>query len=179
MKICWVVSGAWYSKLLRYLFNETTSHVGTMWTINGIDLVIDQNRPYGTMWSTKYWLHKYKVIHQVELQLPPEKELELFKCIEAHTILLKYDMGGYYYGMIWGLIHKFLKIPFPKVNKWAKPNEDMCQEIIAALLIHKIIKDTGISIPPVDLSTMTPDASMLYMKKITENNPSWKWSHYV
>jgi hypothetical protein len=177
MKIVWVTNDVWYSKMLLYLFDETTSHVGTIWDINSVDLVIDQNKPTGTMWSLKYWLKKYRIVHQVELELSQEKELELFKYLEARTILLKYDMGGYYYGMIWGLLHKWFKIPYPKVNKWAKPDEDMCQEIIIPLLKHQIFKDAGMNSTILDFSTMTPDMTMKYLKGITGNN--WKWKHNV
>jgi hypothetical protein len=177
MKICWVTNDVWYSKLLRFLFNETTSHVGTLWNINTVDLAIDQNRPVGSMYSAKYWLHKYRIIHQVELTLPEDKELELFKCVEARAVLRKYDMGGYYYGMVWGLLHKVFGLPLPKINKWSRPDEDMCQEIISSLLVHRIVKDAGVIAPTTDLSTMTPDATMHYMKKLTENKPLWKWTH--
>jgi hypothetical protein len=30
MKICWVTNEVWFSKLLRYLFNESISHAGVM-----------------------------------------------------------------------------------------------------------------------------------------------------
>lgn len=180
MKICWVTNNIWYSRLLRYLFNQTTSHVGIAWDINSVHLVIDQNRPTGTLWSLKYWLNKYWIVHQVELVLSPEKELELFKYLETRNILLKYDIGGYYYGMIWGLIHKLFKIPYPKTNKWAKPDQDMCQEIIVPLLEHPIIIESLGNFSPKlipDFATMTPDMSMKYMELLTKNNSLWKWKH--
>lgn len=175
MKICWVTNEVWFSKMLRFLFNESVSHVGVMFEIDGIKTAIDLNKPTGTLWSARYWLHKYSIVWEVELKLPHDKEVELYKTCEEYAVLRPYDMGGYYYGMLWGLLHKFLKIPFPKYNKWSSHTGSMCQEILVPILQHEIIKKTGVKADILDFTAMTPEMTFDYMQKLTHDNDLWEW----
>ena len=174
MKIVWVTNDIWYSKMLRFLFSEDSSHVGTTFNFDGLDLAIDINRPYGSLYGLKYWFHKYRIVEQVELVLPHDLEIEMLKTVADYAVMRPYDMGGYYYGMVWGLLHKFLRLPLPKVNKWSDGTGAMCQEIIIPILKSKTVKDTGIVNDIYDFANMSPSMTKEYFKKITKNNPLWK-----
>ena len=176
MKIVWVTNDIWYSKLLRFLFNEDSSHVGTVFNFDGLDLAVDINKPYGSLYSLKYWLNKYRIVEQVELTLPHDQEIQLLKIVADYSVMRPYDMGGYYYGMVWGLLHKLFKLPLPEINKGSDGTGAMCQEIIIPILKSQIVQATGIINGIFDFANMSPSMTRDYFKKITLNNPFWKWS---
>jgi len=178
MRICWVTNEKYYSKLLRFLFNNDTSHVGVMFDINGIELVTDINRPFGKVWDNNYWLYKYTVVWSMEVLLSDKEEIELYHTCRKYCVLREYDMGAYYYGMLAGLRLKFLKIPLPKVNKWSLNTGSTCQEVLTPLVQSDIIRHVEprlASIDPTRFSECTPDMVMNIMKTATKGNPRIHW----
>jgi len=161
--------------LLRYLFNEDTSHVGLLFNFDNINLACDVNNPTGSVYDSKFWLHKYTVIHQVELSLSHNKEIALYKECAEYCVLRKYDFNGYLYGLIWGLLHKFFKIKMPTYNKWSNHTGSMCHEVVVPVLKSQIVKDTGINSPVLDFSNVTPDKVADFMMELTKGNPQWVW----
>jgi hypothetical protein len=148
-----------------------------MFNVDAMRTAIDVNNPRGALWSSKYWLYKYSIVWQVELDLPLTQEIEMYKTLEDYAVLRPYDINGYYNGMIWGLLHKFLKLPLPTENEWSNHTGSMCQEILVPILQSDIIKVTGVHSDILDFTAMTPEMSMNYMKKITKDNPLWKWTY--
>ena len=143
MKICWLTNDKWYSKLLRFIFNEESSHVGVIFNIDGIEIAMDITKPHGDIYSAKSWFSKYRLLYQVELKLTHDQEIEVFKECETFCVMKKYDFPGYIYGMIYGLLRKLHIIKMlPVENRWAGSG-DMRQEILRPILKSKIIKMVG------------------------------------
>lgn len=185
MKIVWVTNDVWFSKLLRFLFRETTSHVGLLFTINEKEIALDINNPKGDKYEARrksdnqlYWLIKYNIVHQVELDLTQEQETQLYKECEAYCVGRKYDIYGYYFGLLAGLLHKVFMLPLPKKNWWTNGTGSMCQECIIPILMSSITKANGVNVDNIYLAAMTPDMTMHYMEQLTQGNPKWRWMHY-
>ena len=176
MKLCFVTNDKNYSKLFRWLFNEDSSHVGTTFNINGVELATDLNRPYGTLWDLNYWKSKYNIVWSMELKLSDQEEFEIFKACREYAVLRKYDMAGYYYGMVWGILAKFFGLTLPKVNIWAEDTGSMCQEIIVPLVQHPIFKKyVPTSIPVVRTTAKTPGMVRKMMMDATKDNEHITW----
>lgn len=176
MKLCWVTNQKKYSKFFRYLFNEDASHMGVVFDINGVDLVVDLNRPYGTLWDFNYWQIRYTVVRYMEVELGEEEEFELFKSCKEYAVLRQYDMSGYYYGMIRGLLRRIFNIPLPIENKWSDGSGSMCQQIIIPLMNHPVFKN---KIPQLGLvpntATKSPKNIQNILEQATQNSESVKW----
>jgi len=176
MKLCWVTNQKKYSKFFRYLFNEDASHMGVVFDISDVDLVVDLNRPYGTLWDFNYWQRRYEVVRYMEVDLSDEEEFELFKSCKEYAILRKYDMSGYYYGMICGLLHKIFGIPFPYENKWSNGSGGMCQQIIIPLMNHPVFKN---KIPHLgfiqNTSARSPKNIQNILEQATKDNEYVNW----
>jgi len=177
MHIAWVTNDVWFSRLLRWIFKQKTSHVGLIFRLKEVELALDINNPYGSLWSLNYWLHKYRLIYTLEIPLTKEEEFFVFKSLEEIAVLKPYDIKAYYYGMWRGLLKRLFKIPYPEVNKAVTNGKDMCQEIISYVLHHPIVQEK-IGKHECDFTVMTPDSSMMYMRLITNNIPSFIWRNY-
>jgi hypothetical protein len=140
-----------------------------------MDFAFDINNPYGSMYSTKYWLNKYRIVHSVEI---PCDGLELFKYLQDKVVMTPYDIDAYYYGMLWGILHNVFKIPYPKTNKFASTDKDMCQEIVRYIIEFEPINKMLDGISCDNLTIMTPDMSMKYAKQVMKNIEC-KWIHNV
>ena len=174
MKICWVTSDVWYSYLLRWLFDAQTSHVGTIFND---EIVVDINRPVGKKYTARSWLTHYKIVWQVELKLPPEQETELLDIVTKYAVGKPYDVNGYYFGMLCGLLNKLFRIPFPKNNWFSEKGKDMCQEVVRPILEYPPIAAQQLGIDPEILNKKTPDGVIDLFKEATKNKPEWIWSH--
>ena len=173
MRICWVTSDVWYSYLLRWLFNAETSHVGSIFG----EAVVDINRPVGKTYTARAWLTHYKIVWQVELQLPPEQEADLLAVVTKYAVGKPYDVKGYYFGMFCALLNKLFKIPFPKNNGLSEEGKDMCQEIVRPILLYPLIAAQQLGLDPNILNKKTPDGVIALFKEATKNKPEWVWTH--
>jgi len=177
MRICWVTNDVWFSRLLRYIFKESTSHVGVLVNVHDTEFAFDINNPYGSMYSAKYWLHKYRVVHSLDIPLSEQDSVRFFKFMEERAVLRPYDIKAYYYGMWRGLLRKLFGLAGPKTNKGVTPDRDMCQEVVRHVMEFDVIHQK-LDVQCPDLTLMTPDMTMKYMKTITSNT-EWTWSHNV
>jgi len=176
MKLCWVTNQKKYSKLFRYLFNEDASHMGIIFNINGIDLVIDLNRPHGTLWDLNYWQHRYTIVRYMEVKLSEEEELWLFKSCKGYAVLRKYDMSGYFYGMVCGILNKILGVPLPDENKWSDGSGSMCQQIVIPLMSHPVIKNKISNLELIqNTAAKSPKAIQNSLEIITKDNEHVIW----
>jgi hypothetical protein len=181
MRICWVTNEKYYSRLLRFLFNNLTSHVGVIFNFDGISLATDLNKPMGKVWDSRYWFHKYNAVWTMDVKLSEHEEIALYKTCSDYCVLRVYDMPAYYFGMIAGLKWKFFNIPLPKVNAWSANTGSTCQEVLTPLVqtdILRKIEPRLASLDPTKFSACTPDMTIGIMKKATEGNPLIKWTFY-
>lgn len=178
MRICWVTNERYYSRLLRYLFTNDSSHVGVTFDVHGISLATDVNKPFGKVWDLDYWLYKYNVVWSMDVLLSEDDEMVLFRLCRDYCVLRKYDMGAYYYGMICGLRLKFLGIPLPSVNKWSLNTGSTCQEVVTPIIQSDILQHIEprlANIDPTVFSACTPDMTMEILKTATKDNPRIEW----
>jgi len=177
MKICWVTNEQYYSKLMRWIFNCETTHVGAVFSIGDINLATDLNKPYGKVWGLHRWLHKYTVIHECEIPLNKTQEIAMYKACCDYCEMRPYDFNGYLYGMIRGLLKKFFNKAFPDKNSWSSLTGSMCQEVVVPIWQHSIIKSLGLNLDPykADLTRKTPDMVKDMMFEATEDNLNFKW----
>jgi len=179
MKVCWVTNEKFYSKLLRYLFTDVSSHVGVMFDFDGISLATDINKPFGKVWDSRYWLSKYSIVWHMDIALTHDHEIELYKYCADYCVLRPYDMNAYYFGMIAGLKYKFFGCSLPTENTWSNNTGGTCQEIVTPILQNDIIKQIEPRFANVDylkFPCMTPDMVMDVLKAATSNNPRIRWT---
>lgn len=178
MRLAWVTNDRYYSGLLRFLFNEPTSHVGSIFSLYGMSLAVDINRPYGKVYDLTHWLSKYTIIWEMRINFERHDELKLYQAAKDYAVLRPYDMRSYYYGMFAGIGHKFFGIPYPKTNALASGTASMCQEILTPILQHPTFKAVvPHNIDVQHFSECTPHMSMLLLKDATANNPSVEWAY--
>jgi hypothetical protein len=178
MRVCWVTNEVYYSRLLRYLFNNVSSHVGVMFEFDDIALTTDINKPKGKVWDSRYWLDKYSIVWSMDVSLSHDHEIELYKICADYCVLRPYDMGAYYFGMIAGLKHKVFGIPYPTENTWANNTGGTCQDVVTPLVQNDLMRQIEPRLADIDYINFpckTPDMVMNILKAATSKNPRIRW----
>lgn len=178
MRLCWVTNEKLYSRMFRSWFNSETSHVGAMFSFDGLTFATDLNRPVGSVYGEKYWLSKYNIVWSMNIALPKASEIAMFKVCREYCECRTYDMGAYYYGMLCGLKYKLFNTPLPKFNKWSKHTGSTCQEILTPILQSPIFREIVPQASAVDVTkftTYTTDMTMNLMQSITHKNSAVEW----
>lgn len=177
MYIYFTTNDKFYSKLLKWVFNEYISHIGLAFAPTlKTHLVIECTKPYGKVFALQHWLLRNEVIVAVQIPLTKEEEAQWFDEVAYRAVLRPYDFGAYFYGFYWGLRHKFFGDAYPETNAKSDPNHDICTEVLQPLKV--LLLKYGIDIAKDDLTAMTPQmvASKMYYQTKGKSDIIWMGS---
>lgn len=131
MKIKFTTTDMLVSKIIRWMFNEESTHfTATLYN----DQVIFQSNFFGVDFSSfkAFSLHA-KVIHEFDIPMTREQEDIVFDSLVESMVGNKYDFKALIYFGFRGLLKKFLGIPLPKTNKWQTKDQNLCTELAYGL----------------------------------------------
>ena len=175
MIIYFTTNEKFYSKLLRWIFDEPTSHVGASFKPEGqIELVADCTKPHGKLMHLNNWLFKHRLLCSIEINMKKEHELQAYELVVNNCVMKPYDFPAYIYGFYWGLRIKFFGHKPPKKNAESSKEMDLCTEILNP--IKGLLLEYAIDIYDMDLAAMTPTmlAMELYKQTIYNSRVDWK-----
>jgi hypothetical protein len=173
MHIFFSTNENYYSKFARFLFGETTSHVGIGFTVLGCPLVIDCTKPYGKIYHLSHWRKKYDIKYLSIVYMDPQDDELAFRLASSYAVMKPYDWNAYFYGLYCGLKLRFLGSKLPDINKYDDPETDLCTEIFNPL--KTLLLKYGINLTNIDLSARTPDMLANDIYKQTKNNEKVVW----
>lgn len=170
MDIVFTTNQKFWSKALRWLLNEPTSHVALRFYVLGVHLTIDCSKEGGQLMTWYNFQKKNEIIEMISLETKHQLEAYLFRR-SLSLVGVTYDLDAYKYGFYRAILKKFFEIPFPKINKWAKPENYACTEIFLPI-IQSLQEKFGISFDNMDLAMHSPQMLYRHIKKELSNGIS-------
>jgi hypothetical protein len=174
MVIYFTTNDNYYSKLLKWVFKEPTSHVGVCLYPTGVTpVVVDCTKPYGKIYAFRAWTKKHDPVYAVQIPMALEHERYCFDTVALRSVLRPYDFSAYFYGFYWGLRWRLFGSTLPKRNKKSDHERDLCTEIFNP--IKDILQKYGIDLFGVDLAAVTPHMLAKEIYRQTKDNSSITW----
>lgn len=163
----------YYSRFMRFLFKEPTSHIGIGFEVGECPIVVDCTKPFGKVYHLKHWESKYEIKISAKITMTAEDELEALRKTVDNAVLKPYDWGAYYYGFFIGILWKWFYVPPPKTNKYGSDDADLCTEVLNP--IKRILKKYEIDLVNHDLAAMTPHmvATEIYRQTFSNERVAW------
>ena len=174
MKIYFSTNEKYYSKFMRWLFKEPSSHVGLGFSPDGtIPLVLDCTKPYGKIYHLDHWKKKYRITYSMDLALTKEDEEEAYILTTNNAVLKPYDWDAYFYGFLRGIAARWYGIPLPFTNRYSSDDADLCTEVLNP--IKQLLLKYQIELITKDLAAMTPHmlAKELHDQTLTNEKVTW------
>lgn len=176
MKIYFSTNEKRHSKLVRWIFNDSVSHMGLGFNVDGVEMVIDCAKPQGKLHHLKTWLDSNEVLFYLDIETSPTLEVELFKKAVRHNVSKPFDNKTYYRGLLYGLRKKLLGISLPTKNKSHSIGKNICSEIIKPLR-KDLWELFDIDLSKYDFSCKTPLMVALILEAEAMECPFARWHH--
>lgn len=177
MKIYFSTNEKYYSKIVRWLFDEPVSHIGLGFNINGVEMVIDCAKSHGKLYHLKDWENKYSIFYHAEIETSDQVEADLFKKAVRHNIMKPFDKKAYYWFLLAGLKSKIFNTPLPEKNPVQAAYGNICTEIIKP--IRKDLWELyDIDLSKYDFSCKTPFMVGEIIRDESMECPFLKWVLY-
>jgi hypothetical protein len=162
MKILFVKSNKFGSRLIRWGLGEDCSHVA-VW----FESLKKALHSYGagiTELSEEDFFKINTIVHQIPVSIPSEEIF--YYAFKAATAKIPYDYSALCYFAYRGCLKKFFNVPFPKENALDKRSKFLCTEAIYAFLdIYSLETHHTILVNSV-LSITSPYQLYLYLKTV-------------
>jgi hypothetical protein len=163
MKIYFVTNQKWYSRLMRWLWNDEVTHLGIGFDEFNHELIFDISKPTGSVYPYEYWFNKYEPRYFIEIALSDEEIDEYFAELWFYCVLKPYDMNSYYLAIFWGIMTKFFKIKVPDINVVADEEKGFCSNVIEPL--KELLTKNGMYLKNVDTYSKTPQMLLNIFKR--------------
>lgn len=173
MRLCFSTNEKYYSKFMKFLFKEPTSHVGAGFVVQGCPLIVDCTKPCGKLYHQKHWDKKYKTVYFVDIQLSEDDEKLAFYLVTDNAVLKPYDWDAYFYGFLLGILWKWGGIKPPTYNRFSSKDADLCTEIVNP--IKPLLCQYGINLEGKDMAAMTPHMMAAEIYEQTKSNERVRW----
>lgn len=160
MKLIWTRSNLILSKLIRWGLGVDCSHFAVVFNSPAGGLMFESNL-LGTHPRFYRTAQKHlEIVHEIELGISVELENKFWDRIVDHYDDKGYDYGAFFYFCWRVILHRMLNKPIPKINKWAKDDRFLCDEVYIALKEEGLVPDLNI-----DLAMTSPHDVFLKLQE--------------
>lgn len=149
MKLIWTKSRQPLSILIRWGLKEPVSHFAIVFDNK---IVFHSNLLGAHIDWFNYFKTQCDVVFEKDFNLSLDVEENIYQSILDKNVGKKYDFKAFAYFIWRGILWRFLNIPFPEKNKWAKDGAFLCTGLAAELPVQEFpelngIKDTEMTSP--------------------------------
>jgi hypothetical protein len=146
------------SVLIRWFLDSDCSHFVLVFKSPSGGLMFESNLLGTHPKFYKTALKHMEVVHQIEMNLTPDQEDEVWDIVVDQFDGHAYNYRAFIYFCWRAFLKKIFHQPLPKTNPWSLPGTYLCDQVCYAL--------QGLSPEPIslDLSMVTPEELYYYLK---------------